>query len=1190
VTLTLDNVTVSGTVFTDLDTSSTIRVDDSTTLTLSQVTINGGTINDGTADGAGGTIDVIGNSSIDGATTDNGDGTTTVNAILNNGGVTVEDGVTLTLDNVTVNGTIFNDLTTASTIRVDSGDTLAFNGATINGGTLDIFGVLDSTGTSFINGSTIVNANHIVVVSGTLTIDPTSITNTATIEVKGGSTLKLSDDIITNTDGTTNGIIRVDADPTHTATLDLDKSTISGGIVTVSGLLDSTGDSFITGATITNTGIIDVTSGTLTIDATSTFINTGKLESNGGNLIIDTAFSGNLEIKGGAVLELGAGSPVTYSHAAVTFDPGATGTLKLDHSQTFGGTVTGLDDNAIDLVDISSVKDGKTVLPTITYDGIHDTLTIVSNVDHTQIAHIQLTGDYSGVTWAATTDGNGGTSITEVPGVIAGLDSNGNASEGSPIKASITDGGAAVNATYAWQIFANGQWVPGSGVADLAGNYTPGEADEGHALRVSISYVDALMNSESAIVSAGTVNGIADIPVVSTPNAVTTTECVPARLTGLSVSTTDGGADDNDTFSATLYVQHGTLKLASGLHAVISGGDGHDALDAVVITGSLADVNAALAAVTYTPAGEFEGTDTVHFTATSTEEAAVGGKVSAAATPTTATITVNGIADTPILHANASAGSTAENTQTTLTGLSVQPGDGSSNDGADSFTATLYVENGKLALGSGTFHVTTGGGDGHDSSHALIITGTLADVNAALAAVNYTPAYGFEGPDTVHFMATSTEDVGISTSAAAVTTATIAINPVAEAASLAGTVATASGYGDSAIGLTIVATKIDSDDNLSIKISGIPADATLSYGDAGHHHSLYPVGGIYTLTAGQLNGLQFNADEIGGILHVVVTSSEGTVSTTSSADIAVSVNSGLTIATGDTYQGFGRIAGVDGALDHIVNNGTIESTSLLEIYGNISGTGQLDIANNATLELGGSVGSNQIVYFNVGGGSAGELKLDSPLTFRGEIAGIVGTADVLDFHSFAAATTTAVTGAHSFNGTYTTLTVTDTSASNPHSETFKLLGDLSGSTWQVSDDHSGGVNIIDPPGTSQNVGGVVAHDPGPIVNSMVMHDPGPAAGSTIVASAPNLTLTGLAASDTFVFNFAGVGHTTVTDFHPATDALQFASSIFTNAQAALNATFDDGHGNTVVAIDAHDTIDLSGILKAQLHASDFHVV
>jgi hypothetical protein len=152
-------------------------------------------------------------------------------------------------------------------------------------------------------------------------------------------------------------------------------------------------------------------------------------------------------------------------------------------------------------------------------------------------------------------------------------------------------------------------------------------------------------------------------------------------------------------------------------------------------------------------------------------------------------------------------------------------------------------------------------------------------------------------------------------------------------------------------------------------------------------------------------------------------------------------------------------------------------------------------------------------------------------------------------------------------------------SSDHQTETFTLAGNLSGSTWTVTGDGHGGVNMVDPPASgSQAVGAVVSHDPGPAPNQ------------TIVASVPNQTLTGYGSSDTYVFDFKGVGHDTVTDFNPATDALQFASPIFANAQAALNAAQDDGHGNTVVTLDAQDTITLAGVAKAQLHATDFHIV
>jgi hypothetical protein len=134
----------------------------------------------------------------------------------------------------------------------------------------------------------------------------------------------------------------------------------------------------------------------------------------------------------------------------------------------------------------------------------------------------------------------------------------------------------------------------------------------------------------------------------------------------------------------------------------------------------------------------------------------------------------------------------------------------------------------------------------------------------------------------------------------------------------------------------------------------------------------------------------------------------------------------------------------------------------------------------------------------------------------------------------------------------------------------------------VTGDGHGGANVVDPPGGANGLGPMVMHDPGPAVANTSVN--------TVVASAANQTLTGTGASDTFVFNFQALGHDTVANFHPDADALQFAGSMFANVQAVLNATADDGHGNTVISLDAHDTITLTGILKAQLHASDFHVV
>ena len=76
----------------------------------------------------------------------------------------------------------------------------------------------------------------------------------------------------------------------------------------------------------------------------------------------------------------------------------------------------------------------------------------------------------------------------------------------------------------------------------------------------------------------------------------------------------------------------------------------------------------------------------------------------------------------------------------------------------------------------------------------------------------------------------------------------------------------------------------------------------------------------------------------------------------------------------------------------------------------------------------------------------------------------------------------------------------------------------------------------------------------------------------VAATASNQTLTGTGPSDNFVFNFANVGQATVTNFHADTDLLQFTAAMFANTQAILDATHDDGHGNSVIALDSHDTI------------------
>jgi Ca2+-binding RTX toxin-like protein len=128
-----------------------------------------------------------------------------------------------------------------------------------------------------------------------------------------------------------------------------------------------------------------------------------------------------------------------------------------------------------------------------------------------------------------------------------------------------------------------------------------------------------------------------------------------------------------------------------------------------------------------------------------------------------------------------------------------------------------------------------------------------------------------------------------------------------------------------------------------------------------------------------------------------------------------------------------------------------------------------------------------------------------------------------------------------------------------------VLGNYANSTFNFSDDTHGGVLIVDPPATMP-------------------------AATTIVARGANQTLTGTGATDNFLFNFAAVGHATVTNFHADTDVLQLKAPMFANVQVLLDATQEDGYGNSVITLDAHGSIKLAGVAKAHLNQTDLHLV
>ncbi len=687
---------------------------------------------------------------------------TGTNAITNESGAKLEasDDATLAIKSDVTN----IDLT--SHIVADDGGTVELVNDTIAGGTLELDGNAEAT-TLHISGAVTLNGGVVTLsdfAQNTITIDTGASLTLGTALAIGNNTVTLvgSNSLLTNSAGLTI------AGGTISGLGDLAANTNLSGYGTVSIPLDSADTVTADGGTLVFTSAVDSTT------ATS----------------FDIAAAANSVLKFDAAVGTGSISPV---NPIITFVGGDNGHGALDLTgislSNFHGVIANFDDG--ESIDVAGATSASLEANGTSLDVYHLS---------TRIGTIDLKTSYAGDTF------NVSSGVITVDDLVATLSSN-TPQENTPISVtSVTDDGVTVSTGLSYQWLING--ADATGIGATTATYTPAESDEGQTLSVQVTYAD-LQGNESITPTVGTVAGVADTPIVSaTASAGSTLEDAATVLSGLSLQPGDGSANDAaDSFTATLYVDHGALAVVDGSNgdtflasSVTASGDGEGSGTALTITGTLTAVQAALDHVQYTPASEYEGTDNVHFTALSTEESLVGGNVGADASAVTASITVSGTADTPIVSATASAGSTLEDAATVLSGLSLQPGDGSANDAADSFTATLYVDHGALAVVDGsngdTFLASsvTASGDGEGSGTALTITGTLTAVQAALDHVQYTPASEYEGTDNVHFTALSTEEslvggnVGADASAvtASITVSGTADTPIVSATASAG--------------------------------------------------------------------------------------------------------------------------------------------------------------------------------------------------------------------------------------------------------------------------------------------------------------------------------------------------------------------------------------------------------------------
>jgi hypothetical protein len=102
------------------------------------------------------------------------------------------------------------------------------------------------------------------------------------------------------------------------------------------------------------------------------------------------------------------------SCGSVTF-AADTGTLKLDDSASFNGTVAGM--TGSDTIDFADIDPTKVQTPSYTGDASGGTLSVT---DGTHSANIALLGNYLASTFVPTSDGHGGTAVID-PAVLGGV-------------------------------------------------------------------------------------------------------------------------------------------------------------------------------------------------------------------------------------------------------------------------------------------------------------------------------------------------------------------------------------------------------------------------------------------------------------------------------------------------------------------------------------------------------------------------------------------------------------------------------------------------------------------------------------------------------------------------------------------------------------------------------------------------
>lgn len=409
--------------------------------------------------------------------------------------------------------------------------------------------------------------------------------------------------------------------------------------------------------------------------------------------------------------------------------------------------------------------------------------------------------------------------------------------------------------------------------------------------------------TETATVTVN-VTPVNDAPVNAVPGAQTTAEDSQLSIGGVSVTDIDGG-----TLTTTVSVTNGSLSVTTGGGATIS----NNGTATVTIAGTAAQINAALAGLSYTPTADYNGSAQLTLVTSDGSLSDTDGiAITVTAVSDIANDTVTTNEDTAVTI-NVNANDTFENSAHTITAI---------NGTAVAVNGTVTVANGTARLNAdGTITFTPAANYNGQTNFTYTVTSggvtETATVTVNVTAVNDAPVNTVPGTQTI------SEDGTITFSAAAGNAITVAD---IDNGTLTVTVTVTNGaFSLSSItGLTFTAGDGASDATMTFSGTTAAINAALAGATYVPTRDYY---GPAQITLSTSDGALTDTDTIGVTITALTDIANDSVST--DEDVAVTIP----VLANDTFDNPGRaITAINGTAIAVggtvaVNNGTVQLTA-----------------------------------------------------------------------------------------------------------------------------------------------------------------------------------------------------------------------------------------------------------------------